>query len=121
MLQKKKDTRPMTMEESETAETKSQNPLHKMEPLPGAVCAQYMRCGKPNCRCANGDLHGPYHCFFYRINGRLIKRYVRKADAPLMMARCLAYRIEQQERRELVKFSDACMRRMRAFLRENSL
>jgi hypothetical protein len=47
----------------------------------GAVCAQYVRCGKPNCRCASGGLHGPYYYRFTREGGRLRKRYVRKAEA----------------------------------------
>ena len=28
--------------------------------LPGAVCQQWVKCGKPNCHCARGELHGPY-------------------------------------------------------------
>jgi uncharacterized protein DUF6788 len=30
------------------------------DPLPGAVCEQWKRCGKPNCRSGAGELHGPY-------------------------------------------------------------
>lgn len=47
----------------------------------GAICAQMVRCGKPNCRCARGGLHGPY---FYRFTrdpcGRLRKQYVRREE-----------------------------------------
>ena len=117
---KKKDTKPK-MKGRETAEIKNRNPLPKIEPLPGAVCVQMKRCGKPNCRCAKGELHGPFHYWFYRAGGKLYKQYVRKADVSLMQARCLAYRVERQELREIVRASNAYMRRIRAFLRENSL
>jgi hypothetical protein len=30
------------------------------EVLHGSVATQGRRCGKPGCRCAAGDLHGPY-------------------------------------------------------------
>jgi hypothetical protein len=33
------------------------------EPLRGVVLTQGRRCGKPGCRCARGELHGPYTYF----------------------------------------------------------
>src|SRR5688500_3008296 len=44
------------------------------------ICTQYVRCGKPKCRCVGGALHGPYFYHFTRENGRLRKRYNKKAD-----------------------------------------
>ena len=34
--------------------------LPKIEPLPGVLLANPVRCGKPTCRSARGTLHGPY-------------------------------------------------------------
>ena len=66
--------------------------------LPGVVCAQYIRCGKPNCRCAHGELHGPYWYRFWRDrHGRLHKEYVRKADVDVVRAACEARREEERE------------------------
>ena len=42
----------------------------------GAICAQWKRCGRANCRCTQGELHGPYYYRFYRENGRLKKQYL---------------------------------------------
>ena len=42
---------------------------------------EYRKCGKPTCKCARGEPHGPYLVAYYRENGRLRKRYVGKADA----------------------------------------
>ena len=49
--------------------TKNQKALPKIAevPLKGAIVAQYKRCGKPCCRCADREkplLHGPY---WYRV------------------------------------------------------
>jgi hypothetical protein len=47
----------------------------------GAICAQMVRCGKSNCKCARGELHGPYFYRFMRDrNDRLRKRYVRRSE-----------------------------------------
>ena len=47
----------------------------------GAVCAQYVRCGKAGCKCSRGELHGPYYYRFTREGGRLRKSYVKKSEA----------------------------------------
>jgi hypothetical protein len=77
-------------------EPKSAQPLPKT--LSGAVCAQWVRCGRPNCRCSRGQLHGPYHYRFWREGGRLRKEYIRPEDLEEVRARCEARR---QFRREL--------------------
>ncbi|HLL73581.1 MAG TPA: DUF6788 family protein [Pyrinomonadaceae bacterium] len=57
--------------------------------LRGSVCVQFVRCGKPNCRCASGaSLHGPYHYLMYRERGRQRKRYVRQSDVQAVTAAC---------------------------------
>ena len=76
--------------------TKSANPLPKM--LPGVVCTQWVRCGKPGCRCASGKLHGPYHYRFWREDGNLRKAYVRPEQLEQVRAKCEARR---QFRRDL--------------------
>jgi hypothetical protein len=62
--------------------------------LPGVVCAQWVRCGRRQCRCATGQLHGPYHYRFWRQGGRLRKEYVRPADLAHVRAACAARRQE---------------------------
>ena len=72
------------------------------KPLPKnratAICAQWVRCGKPACRCARGELHGPYHYVFFRQRGRLHKWYVRQADVATMQSE--AQRRRERARRE---------------------
>lgn len=44
----------------------------------GAYVLEYIRCGKPNCKCARGELHGPYWYLHRKIGGRTAKRYIGK-------------------------------------------
>ena len=65
--------------------------------LPGVVCGQWRKCGKAGCRCARGDLRGPYLARFWRQGGRLRKTYVRKADVEDVSGRCQARRQARAE------------------------
>src|SRR5260370_18287854 len=38
--------------------------------LPGSLVEQSRRCGKEGCRCAQGELHGPYA--YLQVAGRLV-------------------------------------------------
>ena len=78
-----------------TTETESVETLPKT--LPGVVCAQWRKCGNADCRCARGDLHGPYFARFWRQGGRLRKAYVRKADVEDVRERCQARRQARTE------------------------
>ncbi len=80
--------------------TKSEKALPKIEPLPGSVCPQFRRCGKPNCRCASGELHGAYFYRFWREKGKLRKQYVPRADVERVRSACAAYREAQASVRQ---------------------
>ncbi|MFP5260874.1 MAG: DUF6788 family protein [Blastocatellia bacterium] len=82
---------------------KNQDSLPKIEPLPGAVCKQMKRCGKPNCKCAKGELHGPYYYRFVYVRGKQLKIYVKKGEFQTISAACLAYKRDRQETRELIR------------------
>jgi hypothetical protein len=56
--------------------------------LSGSLAEQSRRCGKPGCRCADGDPHGPYAYFTPRPAGRGRARYVPAAVAAAVR-RCL--------------------------------
>jgi hypothetical protein len=44
--------------------------------LAGSLVEQTRRCGKPGCRCAAGDPHGPYVYFVPKTAGRGRMKYV---------------------------------------------
>jgi hypothetical protein len=39
---------------------------------------EMVKCGKLDCRCASGQLHGPYWYAYHKQSGRLKSRYVGK-------------------------------------------
>jgi len=52
--------------------------------LAGSLAEQARRCGKPGCRCAAGEGHGPYAYFIPRPAGRGRARYVPAALADVV-------------------------------------
>lgn len=62
------------------------------QPLEGEVCEQYIRCGKPGCRCRDGHLHGPYYYRIWRQGTRVHKVYVKAADVERVRASCDSHR-----------------------------
>src|SRR5687767_8481719 len=60
--------------------------LPKTRPLPGSLHADYRRCGKSNCRCVRGELHGPYFRRHQWKNGRQRWRYVPAAKVEKVRA-----------------------------------
>lgn len=92
--------------------------LHKIATTPAyrfAVCTQFVKCGKPNCKCTSGQLHGPYQAAFWKEDGRIRKRYIRLADVEQMRELSEQPRLL---RRELAE-NDAMLRQLKAFVREN--
>jgi hypothetical protein len=96
---------------------KIKNSLPKM--TLGAVCAQLIRCGKPNCKCARGELHGPYFYRFVRAHGALVKRYVKAQNVALVRAICDARRDEVSRHRQSHKLNACHLIKAIEQLREN--
>jgi hypothetical protein len=69
--------------------------LHKIP----ALLTTWTRCGKPNCRCNAGRLHGPYHVMHWREGKVQRRRYVRAADVEAVRAVIEARRAERRAER----------------------
>jgi len=64
--------------------------------LRGTLVSQTRRCGKPGCRCAHGELHGPYvYLSVGRATGRARLLYV-----PAALAEAVRRRVELTEATE---------------------
>lgn len=89
MKLKSKNVTPREDASREKVAKKSVNSLHKILMLArggGSLQAQRVKCGKPNCRCARGELHEGYHYFFLSSPAGLSKFYVRRKDVPAVRA-----------------------------------
>jgi uncharacterized protein DUF6788 len=82
--------------------------------LAGSLVEQTRRCGKPGCRCADGEPHGPYTYFAPRTQGRgrlryvpaplaeVVRRYLRRGvEVDAVLAEISAINAELLARREL--------------------
>jgi len=81
---------------TDTQATETLESLPKM--LPGTVCVQWQKCGRKNCRCTRGELHGPYFFRFWREDGKLRKAYVKRSELETVRKQCAA---RQQQRLQL--------------------
>ena len=67
--------------------------------LSGTIHAEMKKCGRPNCRCIRGNLHGPYYYRYFRQNGRLHKRYIRPIELEETQTACDARMAKSGRRR----------------------
>lgn len=67
----------------EDAMTKRGEVLERRQGGTWTYCLQPISCGKANCRCASGKLHGPYWYAYRSVAGRTISRYVGKTFKPI--------------------------------------
>jgi hypothetical protein len=67
------------------------------EVLNGSVHATFARCGKPNCKCARGERHGPYYHRYRRVGDRILKEYIPLAKVKDVESACVRYKLRQAE------------------------
>ena len=84
-------------------ERKSCGLLPQMESLPGSLHLEMKRCGRPSCRCARGELHGPYVYRHWWEQGRQRKQYVRDGDLERVQAALARWREEHPRAWEVRK------------------
>jgi hypothetical protein len=85
----------------------------------GAICVQWVRCGKPNCRCMHdGPRHGPYYARYWWSDGRRYKRYVRRAEAQEIASACADRRATECAERAQADAAYRAWREVRAMIME---
>ena len=65
-------------------------------PKQGSVHMEFKKCGKPECHCTQGVLHGPYFYLHRRVNGRQTKKYVPIALLGQTIRQTMEYRHHRQ-------------------------
>lgn len=82
---------PVSAEATPSEHTQLKDPK-ELEPLEGEVCPQFIRCGKPGCRCQYDRPHGPYHYRIWREGTRVRKVYVKATELESVRAACVLHR-----------------------------
>jgi hypothetical protein len=105
-----------TISEETAREKQFANPYPKItnDLLAGTIQVQWKKCGKPNCKCQRGELHGPYYYRFWWAEGRLCRQYVKKSDLPAVRQQIREYHGFQKAIRE----GNALRKRAMQLLRE---
>src|SRR5262249_17240096 len=97
--------------------TKSEDPTTKIVPLPGAIDARMVRCGKPNCRCERtAELHGPYYVRPWRVAGERRSKYIKKQDILSTKNAVETYRRQQKQARQELRDALRTFRSLRTFM-----
>ena len=81
--------------------------------LRGSLIERYKRCGKPNCKCANGPGHGPkYYLSVSRPGTRSPQMdYVRQADVAEVTGHLATYTLVREVLEEICEINQELLRR----------
>lgn len=63
----------------------------------GSLVEQSVTCGKPTCRCARGEKHGPLYYLYWKDQGRSRSLYVPREEVETLRAQLDTYRQFQAE------------------------
>ena len=80
--------------------------VHGKDMVCGSCHEVFRRCGKKNCRCADGKLHGPYSALSVSKNGRKKIIMVRKRDAARINKEAKRYRYFQNKLADIRKINN---------------
>lgn len=92
---------------------KSKEISPKIQPIRGSLMAQYKRCGRGNCRCANGFKHGPFFYHVWYVQGTRYKSYVKKADLDRINTGIEAFQAQKREQQQSKAEIEAILRENR--------
>jgi hypothetical protein len=59
--------------------------------LNGHIQKRFVKCGKPNCKCAMGEFHTAYY-HVWHTDGMRYQKYVRKSKVETLRHQCEQYR-----------------------------
>jgi len=66
--------------------------LHPKDMLSGSLYSTYKKCGNQSCRCARGELHGPFNYLSKKVEAKTVLAFVKKADEKQVLEQAGHYR-----------------------------
>lgn len=97
---------------------KVERKVPKISPLRGYLRAQFIKCGRDNCRCRNNNGHGPYYYRVVIVDGQKRKKYVRKGELSAIQAGIDERRRRLAEVRQINREAKEGWRTFKAQLRQ---
>ena len=94
-------------------ENKSESFTPKIEPLRGGILTQFKQCGRSNCKCSNGSLHGPYTYLIWMVNGKRFKKYVKNSEKQAIIDALSAHKQRRIEQRQADERNSQLVRQIR--------
>lgn len=64
--------------------------------LHGSLVERYTVCSRPNCKCHQGDRHGPMRCLVVNVNGKQRQKYIPNKKVGEAMSGLKQYRRLQE-------------------------
>lgn len=114
-LIEKKDTRKQNRLSREATEKKSEPLPSKILPVNGSLEVRRVKCGRANCKCAKGELHGPYTYVRTYDGGQRWRKYVKNGDVSTLNQSRLKHKRERKERLEAHRTLKSLLREMRGY------
>ena len=114
----KKDTSRFMDEEFASQRKEFRKLASKIDGVQGSLEARFVKCGRANCKCARGELHGPYFYHRYRSEGRRRRRYVKESKLEALRAGIAEYREQRAQIIEANKYLRGGLRELKAQVRD---
>ena len=70
--------------------------VHGKSLIRGLSHEVYRRCGKKNCKCSEGKLHGPYPALSINTRGKKRVVMIKRSDAPVVLKEAKRYHYFQK-------------------------
>lgn len=70
--------------------------------LKGGIFFKYIKCGKPNCRCENGEKHGPYPHLQWWDGEKIKTKYLNKKNYPIYKRELEKGKLKEELERKLM-------------------
>jgi hypothetical protein len=114
----KKDTSRFMDEEFASQRKEFRKLASKIDGVQGSLEARFVKCGRANCKCSRGELHGPYFYHRYRSEGRRRRRYVKESELAALRAGIAEYREQRAQIIETNKYLRGGFRELKAQVRD---
>lgn len=97
------------------------NVLSRKKMLKGSVVKKYKACGKGDCKCTRGELHGPFHYLTYKEDGKTKMIFLRQSQWEKAINLNESYRLWRRKRADISKLGKRILTLLDSIEKENTV